>query len=67
MFIFTIPITFMEKKCPACDGKMKKVASGNEIPDIPFIKIPVWIKEADAYECEECGYIGLWREKKEEK
>jgi predicted RNA-binding Zn-ribbon protein involved in translation (DUF1610 family) len=64
MFIFTIPITFMEKKCPACGGKMVKTASGAEIPDIPFIKIPAWVKEADAYECQECGYIGLWREKK---
>ncbi|MCD6481534.1 MAG: hypothetical protein J7L31_04595 [Thermoplasmata archaeon] len=54
----------MEKKCPACGGKMVKTASGAEIPDIPFIKIPAWVKEADAYECQECGYIGLWREKK---
>jgi len=54
----------MEKRCPACGGKMKKTASGAELPDIPFIKIPSWVKEADAYECEKCGYIGLWREKK---
>jgi uncharacterized protein with PIN domain len=54
----------MKKICPVCEGNMKKVASGNELPAVPFIKIPEWIREADAYECEKCGYIGLWREKK---
>lgn len=37
-----------------------------ELPQIPFIKIPEWIKEAHAYECEACGYIGLWHEPCEE-
>ncbi len=55
----------MEKKCPVCNSNMKLIASGKELPSIPFIKIPEWIKEADAYECESCGYIGLWRERKE--
>jgi len=54
----------MKKECPACGGNMEKVAEGKEIPDIPFIKIPQWIKEADAFECQTCGYIGLWRERK---
>jgi len=52
----------MEKNCPICNGKMKIVARGKDF-SIPFIKIPKWIKEADAYECEKCGYIGLWHEK----
>lgn len=53
----------MEKICPVCKGKMKELASGMEIPSLPFIKIPEWIKEAVAYECDSCGYIGLWRRK----
>jgi uncharacterized protein with PIN domain len=57
-------ITFMNKKCPACQAGMKKVASGMELPSLPFLKIPEWIKEAHAYECDKCGYIGLWRGEK---
>jgi len=53
----------MEKLCPICNGKMNKMLSEFEIPSLPFIKIPEWIKEAVAYECENCHFIGLWREK----
>ena len=56
----------MERTCPVCQSHMKKVASGMELPSLPFIKIPEWIKEAHAYECKACGYIGLWHEPDEE-
>ncbi|MEM2934827.1 MAG: gamma carbonic anhydrase family protein [Candidatus Thermoplasmatota archaeon] len=49
-----------EIKCPACNGNMEKIASGKDFPSIPFIKIPEWIKEVDAYRCISCGYVGLW-------
>jgi len=55
-------ITFMERICPVCKGKMKKIGDGSEIPNLPFIKIPEWIKESSAYECMSCGYIALWHE-----
>ncbi len=48
------------KKCPVCNGNMEKIASGKNFPPIPFIKIPDWIKEVDAYKCASCGYVGLW-------
>ena len=55
-------ITCMERNCPICGGKMKKVGSGKDLPSVPFIKIPEWIKETVVYECNECGFIGLWHE-----
>ncbi|MBC7081199.1 MAG: gamma carbonic anhydrase family protein [Thermoplasmatales archaeon] len=48
------------KKCPVCNGNMEKIASGKDFPPIPFIKIPDWIKEVDAYKCNSCGFVGLW-------
>lgn len=55
----------MKKICPTCHEEMIKVASGTELPSLPFLKIPQWIKEAHAFECKSCGYIGLWHEQKE--
>ncbi len=52
----------MKRKCPSCGGEMKKIGDGSEIPSVPFIKIPEWVKEAVVYECTECGYIGIWHE-----
>jgi len=61
-FLYFIMLTFMEKNCPICGGEMKKVGSGKDLPSVPFIKIPEWIKETVVYECEKCGFIGLWHE-----
>jgi len=54
----------MEKSCPICEGEMKKIASASEMPSIPFIKIPDWIKEMDVYECQKCHFVGMWHESK---
>ena len=43
---------------------MEKIGEGKELPNIPFISIPEWIKESIVYECKECGYIGIWHNKK---
>ncbi|MDD3492154.1 MAG: hypothetical protein PHZ19_01495 [Candidatus Thermoplasmatota archaeon] len=52
----------MHHSCPACGAAMQQVSSAQDMPDIPFIKIPVWIKEVDVFECPACHFIGLWRQ-----
>jgi len=53
-----LPMTY---KCPACGADMNQISSAGEMPPIPFIKIPAWIKDVDVHECQSCHYIGLWR------
>lgn len=54
----------MKKSCPICKEEMEKIASASEMPSIPFIKIPDWIREVDIYECQNCHFVGMWHEGK---
>ena len=57
----------MNKICPMCGGEMEKISSPEDIPSIPFIKLPEWIMEVDVYECQKCHFVGIWHEEKSEK
>jgi len=56
-----------KKSCPVCKGEMEEISSPDDMPSIPFIKLPRWIMEVHVYECQKCHFVGIWHEGKSEK
>ena len=53
----------LERKCPKCGSKMNRIAHGSQLPKMPIVSIPDWVRKIALYVCEECGFIEMWMEK----